>query len=508
MEKSVVIIGAGIAGLSAGCYARMNGYKTTIVEMHDKPGGLCTAWERKGYKFDSCIHWLVGSKPGNDPMRQGWEELGAVQGKTIIDHDIFLVVEGQNGEKLTVYEDADKLREEMLRISPRDKKLIVSLTRDIKVLSKFPSGPPDPKPGDRKPGFFESIKGLAGFLPAIPKMIGYGGISVKNYTKKFKNGFLGSAISEIFSGIDQFTMLGLVMTLAWMHDKNAGYPVGGSLAFAKSIEARYIKLGGEVLYKSRVEKIIVNDGKATGVKLADKSGIKGDIVISAADGHAAIYDMLDGRYKNAAIDKIYGTFERFPAIVQVSLGVAMDMTGEPQSLDFQLQKPINTGGSMADDRMSIRIYAFDKTMAPAGKTAVTTYLSGDYEFWTNLRKNDKSKYNEEKKRVGNEVVDAINSRYPGLKDKLEVIDVATPATFTRYTGNWLGSFEGWLMTPKNAMTKIPTTLPGLANFHMIGQWVAPGGGLPSGLMTGKEVIKKLCKQDGKLFVTSKPQLAR
>ena len=52
MEKSIIIIGAGIAGLSAGIYGRTSGYKTTIFELHDKPGGLCTSWKRKGYTFD------------------------------------------------------------------------------------------------------------------------------------------------------------------------------------------------------------------------------------------------------------------------------------------------------------------------------------------------------------------------------------------------------------------------------------------------------------------------
>lgn len=61
MGSSVIIIGAGIAGLSTGCYARMNGYDTKIFERHDQPRGLCTAWDRKGYTMDGCLSWLVGS---------------------------------------------------------------------------------------------------------------------------------------------------------------------------------------------------------------------------------------------------------------------------------------------------------------------------------------------------------------------------------------------------------------------------------------------------------------
>lgn len=62
-EKSMIIIGAGFAGLAAGIYGRINGYNTEIYEMHNLPGGLCTSWKRKGYTFDACIHWLVGSSP-------------------------------------------------------------------------------------------------------------------------------------------------------------------------------------------------------------------------------------------------------------------------------------------------------------------------------------------------------------------------------------------------------------------------------------------------------------
>jgi phytoene dehydrogenase-like protein len=80
-----------------------------------------------------------------------------------------------------------------------------------------------------------------------------------------------------------------------------------------------------------------------------------------------------------------------------------------------------------------------------------------------------------------------------------MVDVSTPLTFERFTGNWQGSFEGWLMTPQNAMTQMKKTLPGLANFYMVGQWVMPGGGLPSGVQTARDVLRQICKQDNKRF---------
>ncbi len=90
LEKSIIIIGAGIAGLSAGCYGQMNGYRTQIFEMDNaRPGGLCTSWKRKGYTIDGCMHFLLGSNPGTGFYRI-WEELGAVQGRRMVNQEEYI----------------------------------------------------------------------------------------------------------------------------------------------------------------------------------------------------------------------------------------------------------------------------------------------------------------------------------------------------------------------------------------------------------------------------------
>jgi phytoene dehydrogenase-like protein len=50
------------------------------------------------------------------------------------------------------------------------------------------------------------------------------------------------------------------------------------------------------------------------------------------------------------------------------------------------------------------------------------------------------------------VVELLEQRFPASPQQVEMVDVATPLTFERYTGNWQGSFEGWLLTPGNAST--------------------------------------------------------
>lgn len=72
-EKKVVIIGGGVSGLATGIYLLKSGYAVEILEKNSIPGGACVGWERKGCYIDGCIHWLVGTKPGN-PYYEFWRK--------------------------------------------------------------------------------------------------------------------------------------------------------------------------------------------------------------------------------------------------------------------------------------------------------------------------------------------------------------------------------------------------------------------------------------------------
>ncbi len=117
-NKSIIIIGTGISGLSAGCYGQMNGYETRIFELHTLPGGVCTSWKRKGYVFEDCVHWLVGSAPGQ-LFNSFWEELGALQGKEIINHEEMFRVEDDD-KTLILYSDLSRFETHLKEISPED----------------------------------------------------------------------------------------------------------------------------------------------------------------------------------------------------------------------------------------------------------------------------------------------------------------------------------------------------------------------------------------------------
>lgn len=74
--KSITIVGAGMAGLAAGIYGRLNGYNTRIFEMNSVPGGQCASWTRNGYTFDACIHHLFGCSDASS-IYSLWRDLGS-----------------------------------------------------------------------------------------------------------------------------------------------------------------------------------------------------------------------------------------------------------------------------------------------------------------------------------------------------------------------------------------------------------------------------------------------
>jgi len=497
MTKKVVIVGAGVAGLSTGCYLQMNNYETEIFEMHDIPGGLCTSWKRKSYTFDGCIHWLVGSSSSNS-IYKVWMELHVIQDKEIVNFDEFCRIEGRGGEAFTVYTDADRLEEEMLRISPEDKQVISEFINAVREFAKFDL------PVDKAPelyGPIDGIKFLIKFHPYLKLLRKWKKITIGSYAKGFKNPFLREAFPLILGIDERCTMMALILTLSWMHLKCAGYPIGGSLKFAKSIEKRYISLGGKIHYDSKVSKIIVKNDRAVGIKLANGEASDADIVISAADGHYTIFEMLDGKYVDKEIMRMYNNWKLFPAICQVSLGVAMSLDEHPHALNFPLDTPLLIDDKNKVERLLIKIYNFDPTLAPKGRTPIIMRLPADYEYWSNLRMADIQRYRGEKERLAMNVIEILDKKLGDVASRVEVYDVATPATYIRYANNWRGSFEGWLLTPSAFGKRIRKTLPGLKNFYMVGQWVEPGGGLPAVALSGRNLAQIICRRDGKKFRT-------
>lgn len=491
-ERKVIIIGGGIAGLCTGVYLRKCGFDTEIMEMHAAAGGLATAWKRDGFTFENCIHWLVGSREGR-PLNALWNEVFDIGRVEFYEDPVYQVLEKGN-QTITIYRDPGRLEQELVSKAPEDTAAIKEFTRLIRKFSnfRFPEG-------DSGLANLGALVRMAAYFPALSK---YGKLTMAEYSKKFQNPLLRGFFS---SGIGDLSMLAIVFAMGWMADGNAGYPVGGSPALIAPIEESYRRIGGRIRFRARVERILVENGRAAGLKLEGGETIASDIVISAADGHATIFEMLEGKFIDEKIRRIYETYKPFPSYVQVSLGVGADLAGEPGFLSIFLEHGVEVDTQTKEDVLTFRIFNYDPTFSPPGKTAVVAFLGTyNHAYWQDLRDQDAVRYEAEKRRIADQVCAVFEERFPMARGKIEVVDVATPATVIRYTGNWKGSMEGWLLTPAAGFKSLPPVLPGLKDFYMVGQWTSPGGGLPSGLMTGRAVARRICKERGVRWQGSRP----
>jgi phytoene dehydrogenase-like protein len=495
-QKTVLIIGAGVAGLAAGIYAQQNGFQSHIFELHDLPGGLCTAWERKGYIFDGCIHYLFGSAPGQ-PYHDLWVDLGAVQDRPMISHRDFMQVVDADGTRVIAYVDPDQLEDHLVGLSPVDAPALRALCQGVRDFSSFDLSLLQRKPR-RLMAASEGLQVATQMLPFVPVLARWGLLSAQDFAAKLHSPFLRRALPQLF-GWPEIPMMAALSLLAYMQQGNAAFPAGGSLAFARAIEQRYLALGGQIHYKAQVEKILVRQDRAVGIELYDNTEIAGDAVISAADAHNTLYALLDNAYTPRALRRCFEGGLPIHSQMQISLGVARDLSAEPHWATYLLDQPIEAAGR-AHPSLGVKHYCFDGSLAPAGKSVLMVMLPSDYDYWQRIY--GRKLYDVEQVQESEPILDFLAARYPGLRAQIEVTDVATPLSYERYTGNWLGSTCGWLPskpTMRAMLLGLPKTLPKLRDFYLAGQWVEPGGSVPLAAMSGKNAIQLLCAAWGQAF---------
>ncbi len=491
----VVIIGAGIAGLTCGTYAQLNGFDTHIYEMHSIAGGECTGWDRGDYHFDGCIHWLMGSKPGT-ALHDIWRTTGALNDDVkIVNHDIFARYE-EGDRYVNLYTNADKLEKHLLEVSPQDKKEIKRLCKALRAMGEF--GMPIDKPMDKMTAG-DGLKFAAKNIGKLGQLSFFNKTRMTEYVKLFKDPLLQRAILGAIPG--DYYANALVMSMAGMHVGDSGYPVGGSRALAKRMEQRYVELGGQISYKSRVEKIIVENGSAKGIRLTNGEEVFGDIVISCADAYATFNKMLDGKYTPDIYRNLFDNPHKHftPTCSIVFMGVNCEMTDSLRAINIHREKAVHINGQESD-MASLLNYAYDETLAPKGKTVMAAYYEADYDYWNALYQ-DKEKYEQEKESLKQDAIDVLVKRYPQAEGKIEKTDVVTPMTYVKYCDAWRGCWMSWGDSGKDIPRYFPGELEGLKNFLLAGMWTLPPGGLPGAAGAGRFAAHRITEAQGREFKT-------
>jgi phytoene dehydrogenase-like protein len=502
----ISIIGAGVSGLSAGCYLQMNGFETEIFEKQSHPGGLCASWERGDFTFDGCIHWLLGSNKSS-PFYRLWSELVDMKSVEFVNHEVRVEIElkenrDRYGDKIFhLYTDINRLEDYLLDLAPEDTILIKSLVKSMRIMQKFEMPPMI----DNIPALqsWRQRMSMVSYLPFVFLYQKWKNVTNYSFARKLMSPFLKEAFELLFDG-EEFKLLIMTMPLSFFDSKGAGYPIGGSYRFAKRIADKYIALGGKIQYNHEVKKIITGGQTAKGILLKDNRTIYSDITISAADWHFTVFEALEGKYVNKKLLALASNkrLQLYPSVLMVSLGVSRTFREYPHLFRFPLEAALTSPDGTVYTRLESHIYHYDPTLAPEGKTIIVLSLytrNGDY--WIKLRNTDIAEYNRYKTEFAREIIDRLAKKIEGVKQSIEIIDIATPATYHRYTNNWKGSAQGWF-PDSNLLASSPvgSNLPGLSNFYFCSHWLIPGGGLPMALKASRDLSQEICIKNKKPFV--------
>ena len=309
---------------------------------------------------------------------------------------------------------------------------------------------------------------------------------------RFRDPFLRRAFPTIQYDWPELPAMIHLNMLAQCFRHNYGFPIGGSLPFSQAIERRFRTLGGEISYGARVAKILTQGDRAVGVRLADGTEISADGVISNAFAPATLFHLLD---EEALDDRTQSQFavreDHMMMGIHVSLGVARVLVDEPQALVLLQEEPVQLADQMLN-RVPVELYGFDPSLAPEGKSVIKVVLNTSYSYWEQLAE-DRMRYQEAKERLAEGVIRILEPRFPGITGQIETIDVATPLTTERYTGNGRNytSESGNLAMMSMILAK-PRTLPAFRDLQIVGQ-SAGGGGISGCAAMGRNAVRALCK---------------
>jgi phytoene dehydrogenase-like protein len=490
-HRDLAIIGGGVAGLTAGVYAARSGYRVTIFEMHSLPGGLCTSWRRKGYLFDGSVAGLAGTGP-SAPIFRLWQDLGVIGHCPLYDPDDFGTVIAPDGRTATVYTDIDRLEEHFLETFPLDARAVKDFARALRACARVNipfSG------GEGWERARESARVLPSIFAGTPAAVHYGRITLREFNRQLRDPFCYQVFNNLvhFGGPD-VPLLTVLLPLAYAHRRLTGIPRHGWLSFARSIEQRFEELGGRVRFLSRVKGLRTDRGRVTGVLVTGGEVVAADRVLSAADGYFTRTLLLgetdDGRFDLSHLSD---------QPVQVNLGVDEVWDG-PAPTYLLPRRPTAAGRRQA--RITVHHKRHDPLAAPEGKSALTVFLESGYPFWKDLA-DDPPAHEAEKQRCADLVIEEIERRRPGFAAHVEVVDVSTPLTRERYTGNHMGAMQARRPGAGVARALLQGSPsyghPGLEGFWMAGQWVESWGGITTAAQSGRNAVRALCRKDGVPF---------
>ena len=500
----VVVIGAGMGGLTAAAVAAKAGLSVFSAEMNGAPGGCVSGFSRNGFQFETAVHWLNLFGP-DGPARKLLSYLLPSVPETPRPQTIRRF----KGETFdyTLTENPDALRDTLIRDFPRDEKGLVrffdaarQMGVAFKRLTQMMQGPQTLALNERFRLFCATT---AAGLPFMR----YGGWSAERGLRHF---FPSGGPGRMFCS--EAALLSCLVPIGWIYTNNYHLaPKGGAATLARELSKTVGAYGGDIRLNTRAVRIVMERGRAVGVVFEDRDKKEFEVsckyVIAACDTEYLYTQLLPESVVPRRLVRNIRRADLYDSAVTISLGLnrpARDF-GVGEEMIYltkdDLPRAEQDGGDPRDARITLLSSASaDPSLAPPGKGTLTIYLPAKlslYDGWHTAEGFSKTAaYRELKQQYADTVIKRIeHALMPGLRDSIEVCDVASPVTYLRYTGNRDGTIMGTRMSFKNLLRGVSGYQSPVRNVLIGGQWAEYSGGIPTAIRAGANAAMMILKRE-------------
>jgi all-trans-retinol 13,14-reductase len=491
-DKDVIIIGAGMAGLTCGCLLAKKRLKVLIVEKNPKVGGCCTSFERDGFSFDLSVQSIGECQKGG----RIWNFLESLN---LLDQIHFIPLEPAReyhfpDQRVTQSSKLETHIENLSSLFPKERKGIEEVYAVLRKIfdefsnlrssldwfkpSSFSSHYPflcrykDKTYGELLNGFVShpflktllSIRSSYGLLPPEEiSAVGMAGIEMS---------YFHYGVSCVEGRVEQLPF-----------------------KMAEALE----KKGGQILTGQEVDQILIEDKKAIGVRLKEGQEMTGKVVISNIDAHHMFShlvgeDHIPGGFRS----KLRGMRPSLSYFI-LYLGIEGGLNELPVSnnevfFEAQLQKEFE---SLYENRISEKAPFYllapskvNPSHAPKGKSTLCLSCKTSYHFSPRWDQEVKEQFSQR-------LINQASVFIPNLDKRIAVKIETTPKTVEQWTGNRWGAAYGWAQVPRQSgIYRLSRTTP-IANLYLTGHWTSPGGGIAgvvaSGELTAEAILNRFVK---------------
>jgi len=491
-DSDVIIIGAGMAGLTCGCLLAQKGLKVVMVEKNQKVGGCCTSFERDGFSFDLSVQSLGECQEGG----RIWRLLKQLN---LLDQIHFIPLEPAReylfpNRRVSQSASLKTHIENLSSLFPGERKgveKVYALLR--KIFEEFAGLPP-------------SLNWMepSSFRSQYPSLSQYKDRTYDELLNEFiSDPFLKTLLSIRSSYAllppEEISAVGMAGIEMSYFNHGVSCVEGKVEQFPMKMGEALERMGGKILTGHEVEQILFDKRNATGVRLKDGQEITGKIAISNVDAHHTFSDLIgEDRIPSGFRSKLKGMKPALSYFI-LYLGIEGGLEELPVSnnevfFDDQLQREFQClYENRIPEEAPFYLLAPSKvnpSHAPRGKSTLCLSCKTSYHYspdWNRKIKDELSRC----------LIRKASAMIQDLEKRIVVKVEATPKTIEEWTRNRWGAAYGWAQIPRQSgIHRLSRTTP-IPNLYLTGHWTSPGGGIAgvvaSGELTAETVLNRFEK---------------